>query len=88
MKPSPKVRPAGPLLSILLAVVLASPSAFGQATGSDIVIGKRIDLPSKVLNTDMPISVYLPANYEADKSSTRFCTISTGSPISLTPRAP
>jgi len=51
-------------LFFLLAVLLSSPSAFGQPNGTDIVIGKRISLPSKVFNTEMPISIYLPAAYE------------------------
>ena len=65
MRPSGRVHPISALMTILLAVLFVSPSVFGQTTGTDIVIGKRISLPSKVLNTDMPISVYLPANYEA-----------------------
>jgi predicted alpha/beta superfamily hydrolase len=47
-----------------LAILLSSASAFSQPAATDIVIGKRISLPSKVLNAEMAISVYLPANYE------------------------
>ena len=48
----------------LLALMLSSPLVFGQQGGADIVIGKRISLPSKVFNSTMDISVSLPANYE------------------------
>ena len=49
----------------LMVVMLSSQFVFGQQSGTDIVIGKRILLPSKVLKAEMAISVYLPANYEA-----------------------
>jgi len=49
---------------ILTANLLLSHFAFGQPAGTDIVIGKRIALPSKVFNQEMSISVYLPAGYE------------------------
>jgi predicted alpha/beta superfamily hydrolase len=52
------------LVIFLLAILLSSASAFSQLAATDIVIGKRISLPSKVLNAEMAISVYLPANYE------------------------
>jgi len=48
-----------------MVVMLSSQFVFGQQSGTDIVIGKRILLPSKVLKAEMAISVYLPANYEA-----------------------
>jgi tetratricopeptide (TPR) repeat protein len=47
-----------------MVVLLSSHFAFGQQSGTDIVIGERISLPSKVFNTEMAISVYLPADYE------------------------
>jgi len=50
--------------AFLTAVLLLSHFAFGQPAGTDIVIGKRIALPSKVFNQEMSISVYLPAGYE------------------------
>jgi len=50
---------------VFLAVLLCSSRlAPGQQTETDIVIGKRIVLPSKVLNREMAISLYLPADYE------------------------
>jgi len=52
-------------MTFLLAAALSTPAAFGQATSTDIVIGKRIPFPSKAFNSEMTISVYLPANYEA-----------------------
>ena len=67
MKTQSKSRVLIAVPAILLAVLLISPSAFGQATGSDIVIGKRITLPSKVFNAEVPISVYLPSNYASSK---------------------
>jgi predicted alpha/beta superfamily hydrolase len=65
-------KPVGMPLSILslvfLAVILLSGRlAMGQQADTDIVIGKRITLPSKVLNQEMSISVYLPANYETSE---------------------
>jgi len=50
--------------AFLVIVLLSSHFVFGQQSGTDIVIGKRISLPSKVFNTEMAISVYLPADYE------------------------
>ncbi len=50
--------------AFLTIVLLSSHFAFGQQSGTDIVIGKRIALPSKVFNTEMTISIYLPAGYE------------------------
>ena len=50
--------------AFLTIVLLSSHFVFGQQSGTDIVIGKRISLPSKVFNTEMAISVYLPAGYE------------------------
>ena len=50
--------------AFLMIVLLSSHFVFGQQSGTDIVIGKRISLPSKVFNTEMAISVYLPADYE------------------------
>jgi predicted alpha/beta superfamily hydrolase len=57
----------------LMAVLFASPLVFGQPAGADIVIGKRIPLPSKVLNTEIVLSVSLPANYET--SGTKYPVI-------------
>ena len=53
-------------IPVLLAIALLSGHfALGQQpAATDIVIGKRISIPSKVLNADVPISVYLPAGYE------------------------
>jgi len=53
-------------IPVLLTIALLSGHfAFGQQpAAADIVIGKRISIPSKVLNADVPISVYLPAGYE------------------------
>jgi len=50
--------------AFLMIVLFSSHFGFGQQSGTDIVIGKRISLPSKVFNTEMAISVYLPAGYE------------------------
>ena len=50
--------------AFLAVVLLSSSFAFGQQAGTDIVIGKRITLPSKVLNAEMALSIYLPAGYE------------------------
>jgi len=50
--------------AFLTIVLLSSHFVFAQQSGTDIVIGKRISLPSKVFNTEMTISVYLPAGYE------------------------
>jgi len=50
--------------AFLMIVLLSGHFAFGQPAGTDIVIGKRIALPSKVFNTEMAISIYLPAGYE------------------------
>jgi len=53
-------------IPVLLTIALLSGHfALGQQpAATDIVIGKRISIPSKVLNADVPISVYLPAGYE------------------------
>jgi hypothetical protein len=51
-----------------MTVLLVDRSAFGQPSGSDIIIGKRISLPSKLLKTEMAISVYLPASYETSNA--------------------
>ena len=53
-------------IPVLLTIALLSGHfAFGQQpAAADIVIGKRISIPSKVLNAEVPISVYLPAGYE------------------------
>jgi predicted alpha/beta superfamily hydrolase len=48
----------------LMAFLLSGPWAAGQENGTDIVIGKRVTLLSKVFNTDMALSIYLPAGYE------------------------
>ena len=49
----------------LMMALIFGQSAFGQQpTGADIVIGKRIALPSKVFNADVEISLFLPAGYE------------------------
>ena len=50
--------------AFLTIVLLSSHFVFAQQSGTDIVIGKMISLPSKVFNTEMAISVYLPAGYE------------------------
>jgi predicted alpha/beta superfamily hydrolase len=63
MRLSERARLSGSFLIFLLAVLLSSPSAFSQPSGTDIVIGKRISFPSKVFNAELPISVYLPAAY-------------------------
>ncbi|OGD21727.1 MAG: hypothetical protein A2W03_18170 [Candidatus Aminicenantes bacterium RBG_16_63_16] len=63
MKTSVRARFSCFFLALLLAVLFSSPSAFSQPAGTDIVIGKRITVPSKVLNAEMTISVYLPENY-------------------------
>ena len=65
MKLAAIVQPISTLMIIMLAVLLFSPWAFGQPAGTDIVIGKRIPLPSKVFNAEVSISVYLPANYDS-----------------------
>jgi predicted alpha/beta superfamily hydrolase len=51
-------------LTIVTATLPAGPSAFAQPTSADIVIGKRVTLPSKVLGREMPLSIYFPAGYE------------------------
>jgi len=64
MKNSAMTRSLGLLLAFLAIVLLPGHFAFGQQTETDIVIGKRIALPSKVFNQEMAISVSLPADYE------------------------
>jgi predicted alpha/beta superfamily hydrolase len=64
MKKSMRARPSSGLAALLMLILLSSHFVFGQQAGTDIVIGKRILLPSKVFNTEMAISIYLPANYE------------------------
>jgi len=64
MKKSVRMRPSSFIPVFLTIVLLSSHFALGQQTGTDIVIGKRIALPSKVLKAEIAISVYLPANYE------------------------
>lgn len=55
------------LVSILFLASFAGfgPIAHGQQsnTGNDIVIGTRVSFPSKVLNTDLVLSIYLPPGY-------------------------
>jgi predicted alpha/beta superfamily hydrolase len=65
MKTSVRVHLLVSLNILLLAILLSSAAAFGQPAATDIVIGKRIALPSKVFNAEMALSVYLPANYES-----------------------
>jgi len=50
--------------AFLMIVLLSSHFAFAQQSGTDIVIGKRVSLPSKVFNADIALSIYLPAGYE------------------------
>jgi predicted alpha/beta superfamily hydrolase len=64
MKKPDRARPSGFCLIYLSAVLLSSQLALGQPSGTDIVIGKRITLPSKVFKTEMAVSIYLPAAYE------------------------
>jgi len=64
MKKSVRMLPSSFIPVFLTIVLLSSHFALGQQTGTDIVIGKRIALPSKVLNQEIAISVSLPANYE------------------------
>jgi predicted alpha/beta superfamily hydrolase len=66
MKKTATPRPSN-LVPVFLALALLSGHfVFGQQTAAtDIVIGKRVSVPSKVLNSEVPISIYLPAGYEA-----------------------
>jgi len=64
MKNSAMTRSLGLFLAFSAIVLLPGHFAFGQQTETDIVIGKRIALPSKVFNQEMAISVSLPADYE------------------------
>ena len=55
------------LVSILFLASFAGfgPAAHGQqsSTNNDIVIGTRVSFPSKVLNMDLVLSIYLPPGY-------------------------
>jgi predicted alpha/beta superfamily hydrolase len=64
MEKTGKTHPSNLIPVFLTIVLLSSHFALGQQTGNDIVIGKRIALPSKVLNQEIAIFVSLPANYE------------------------
>lgn len=68
MKQPTRIRFSGSFFAFLLAALLSAPSAFAQPTGTDIVIGKTITLPSKVFNADLPISIHLPAGYDATEA--------------------
>src|SRR5512136_1257893 len=65
MKRSGQIRRT--LVSFLFLASLAGfgPIAHGQPsnTNNDIVIGTRVSFPSKVLNTDLALSIYLPPGY-------------------------
>jgi predicted alpha/beta superfamily hydrolase len=52
------------LLIFLTVIALSGHVTLGQQADTDIVIGKRITFPSKVLNREVVISIYLPAGYE------------------------
>jgi len=65
MRPSTTTRLSRLFFVLLLAALLSAPSAFGQPAGTDIVVGKRISIPSKAFNAELPISIYLPAGYES-----------------------
>jgi predicted alpha/beta superfamily hydrolase len=65
MKKPETIRPSSFIPVFLAIALLSGHFALGQQpTESDIVIGKRVAVPSKVFNSDVPISVYLPAGYE------------------------
>ena len=65
MRKPERKRLSGFSCAFLTIVLLSSHFAFGQQpASSDIVIGKRISVPSKVFNSDVTISIYVPASYE------------------------
>lgn len=58
------------LLSLLfMGIMLSSRPLLCQQGEAEIVIGKRITFPSKVLNTDLAISLYLPPNYDSSEEA-------------------
>lgn len=64
----PRLKPRSMLSIVFLAALLCSGLAAGMAgqQETDIVIAKRLTLPSKIFNRDIPLSIALPPGYEAD----------------------
>lgn len=63
----PRQKPRSIMSIVFLAALLCSGLAAGQAgqQETDIVIAKRLTLPSKIFNRDIPLSIALPPGYEA-----------------------
>lgn len=53
------------VLLLLTIMLFPNQSTYAQQNDTDIVIGKRISLPSKILNGELELSIYLPANYDS-----------------------
>jgi hypothetical protein len=52
------------VLAFMTALLVSGRPAAAQTPGTEIVIGQRVVLPSKIFNRDLTLSISLPADYE------------------------